>query len=56
MVEEYNSLIKIKTWELPPQSQGKNVVKCLCVYKTKFTLEGIIERDKACLVHKGFSQ
>lgn len=28
MVEEYNSLMKIKTWEFPPQSQRKNVVKC----------------------------
>jgi hypothetical protein len=31
-------------------------VKCRWVYRTKFTSEGVVERHKACLVVKGFSQ
>jgi hypothetical protein len=37
-------------------SQGKNVLKFLWVYKTKFTSKGIVYQHKACLVVRGFSQ
>jgi hypothetical protein len=50
MTNEYHSLMKNKTWDLVPQPQGKNVVKCRWVYKTKFTSEGVAERHKAHLV------
>jgi hypothetical protein len=56
MQDEMNSLLKNHTWDLVPRPQGKNIVKCRWVYKTKFTSEGVVEHHKACLVVKGFSQ
>jgi hypothetical protein len=44
------------TWELFPWPQGKNIVKCQWVYKTKFTSEGVFENHESHLVVKGFSQ
>jgi hypothetical protein len=40
---EIDSLSKNHTWDLVPQLQGKNVVKCRWVYRTKFTFEGVVE-------------
>ena len=56
MKEEYNALIENKTWELVPQPQGKNVIGCKWVYKTKFRSNGDIEKFKARLVAKGLNQ
>lgn len=53
---EMDSLFKNHTQDLAPRLQGKNGVKCLWVYKTKFTFEGVVECHKAHLVVKGFSQ
>ena len=47
MVDEYHSLMKNKTWDLVPRLQGKNVVKCQWAHKTKFTYQGVVERNKA---------
>ena len=44
------------TWDLVPQPPRNNIVKCRWAYQTKFTFEGSIERHKAHLVAKGFSQ
>jgi len=55
MFDEYHSLMKNQTWDLVPRPQGKNVRKCRWVYNTKFTSEGVVERNKACLVAKVFS-
>ena len=38
---------------LPP---GQSVVGCRCVYKIKTKADGSVERYKACLVAKGFTQ
>jgi hypothetical protein len=46
MVEEYCSLMNNYTWNLAPQLQGNNVVKCRLVYKRKITFKGIVERHK----------
>jgi len=55
MKVENDSLSKNHTWDLVPGLLGKNIVKCWWVFRTKFTFEGV-ERHKACLVVKGFSQ
>ena len=56
MKEEYNALIENNNWELVPQAQGKNVIGCKWVYKTKFRSNGDIEKFKARLVAKGLNQ
>ena len=56
MTTEYESLMKNKTWSLVPLLVGKNLVGCKWVYKTKFTVDGQIEKYKARIVSKGFNQ
>jgi len=56
MTIEYNSLIKNNTWTLFPFPPRKNLVGCKWLYKKKFTSDGQIEKHKAILVVKGFSQ
>jgi len=56
MQEKMDSLVKNHNWDLVPQLQGKKIVKCEWVYKTKFTFEGVIEHHKYRLIVKGFSQ
>eukprot|EP00253_Pinus_taeda_P014025 PITA_14025 len=56
MYVEYESLLRNKTWSLVPLPLGNNLVSCKWVYKTKFTVEGQIEKNKARLVAKGFNQ
>jgi S-adenosylmethionine:tRNA-ribosyltransferase-isomerase (queuine synthetase) len=53
---EMNALIKNHTWDLVPRRQGKNIVECRWVYKTKSTSKGVVERHKYRLVTKAFSQ
>ena len=55
MLIEMDHLLKNHTWDLVPRPQGKNVVKCRWVYKTKFTFEGVVEHHKSPLVMKVFS-
>jgi hypothetical protein len=54
MANEHHYLVKNDTWDLVPQLQGKNVVKCQWVYKTKFTYEGANEIHMPPLVANGF--
>ena len=57
MDEEYNALMKNKTWHLVPSHHGnKNVIDCKWIYKIKKKSDGSIERYKARLVAKGFKQ
>jgi hypothetical protein len=43
---EYEALIKIR-WELVPLPKGKNIVGCKWVYKTKYGVDGQIDKHKA---------
>src|SRR5271163_2763352 len=43
-------------WELVPRPQNKNIVSCRWVFKVKRLLDGQIDRYKARLVARGFSQ
>jgi histone deacetylase 1/2 len=56
MDEEYNALMKNKTWHLVPPSKTKNLIDCKWIYRIKRRADGSIERYKARLVAKGFKQ
>lgn len=56
ILEEYNSLVKNKTWFLTNLPQGRKAIRCKWVFKTKTDHLGNIERYKARLVAKGCAQ
>jgi hypothetical protein len=56
MDEELFALHKIDTWDLVPQPPSKSVVGCRWVYKIKTNSNRSIERYKARLVAKAYSQ
>ncbi|XP_071680324.1 uncharacterized protein [Lolium perenne] len=56
MDEEYDALIRNRTWKLVPSREGKNIIDCRWVYKVKRKSDGSIDRYKARLVAKGFKQ
>jgi hypothetical protein len=56
MNEEYHSLMENDTWDLVPLLKGRKLVRCKWVYRTKYASDGSVERHKARLVSKGFSQ
>lgn len=56
MEEEMKSLAKNETWTLVPLPPGLNVVTCKWVFKSKTKPDGTLDRRKARLVARGFSQ
>ena len=56
METEIEALNRLKTWTLVPRPSGRTIVKCRWVYAVKRTVAGSIERYRARLVAKGFSQ
>ncbi|XP_071679982.1 uncharacterized protein [Lolium perenne] len=56
MMEELEALKKNKTWELTDLPKGKNTVGCKWIYSVKQNAEGKVERYKARLVARGYSQ
>jgi hypothetical protein len=56
MNEEYCSLIEKNSWDLVPLPKEGNLFKCKWVYRTNYASYGSVERHKARLVSKGFSQ
>ena len=56
MREELEALRKQRTWELAELPAGKKTVGCKWVYSVKQNPEGKIERYKARLVARGYSQ
>ena len=56
MNEEYCSLMANDTWYLVPLPKGRNIFRCKWVYRTKYASDGGVERLKARLVAKCFSQ
>ena len=56
MMEELEALKKNKTWELTYLPKGKNAVGCKWIYSVKQNAEGKVERYKARLVARGYSQ
>ena len=53
---EYESLMKNKVWVLCEMPPGRKLVDCRWVFKVKQNTDGSIERFKARLVARGFSQ
>jgi hypothetical protein len=56
MLEEMRALEKNRTWELVNLPQGKQPVGCKWVFTIKHTPEGKVDRYKACLVEKRYTQ
>lgn len=56
MAEEIDALERNQTWELVPKSRDVKPISCKWVYKIKRRTDGSIERYKARLVTRGFSQ
>ena len=56
MNEEYRSLMENDTWDLVPLPKGRKLIICKWIYRNKYASDGSVERYKARLFAKGFSQ
>jgi hypothetical protein len=56
MQEEYNSLMANNTWTLVPLPLGRKPISYKWVFKIKQGVNGEVERYKARLVARGFTQ
>nr|GEX28942.1 ribonuclease H-like domain-containing protein [Tanacetum cinerariifolium] len=56
MLDEYNALIKNKTWILVPRPHNVNIVRCLWLFRHKHNADGSLNCYKARLVANGSSQ
>jgi histone deacetylase 1/2 len=54
--DEFNALLRNKTWHLIPPRKGLNIIGCKWVFRLKQKPDGSIDRYKARLVAKGFKQ
>lgn len=56
MEEELMAIRKNGTWDLVDLPDGKNVIGLKWVFKTKYHVDGSVQKHKARLVAKGYSQ
>ena len=56
MVEEYDFIIKKSAWEVVPRPIRKLVVGSRWIYKVKHAADGSVDKYKARIVARGFSQ
>jgi hypothetical protein len=56
MEDEMRSMSSNNVWDLEEIPKGAKIVGCKWVYKTKYDSNGNIEKYKACLTAKGFTQ
>ena len=50
MQEEYNALLKNKTWDLVPLPANRQAIGCKWVFRLKENVDGSINKFKARLV------
>ena len=56
MREEMSALENNKTLEIIERPKGKNIVDCKRIFTLKYKVDGSLERHKARLVVKGYTQ
>lgn len=56
MNEEMKALQKNQTWDLVTLPRGKKIMECRQIYSIKLAAQGNIERYKARVVAKGYTQ
>ena len=56
MKEELDTMEANNTWTIAPLPLGKHTIGCQWVYKVKYNIDGTINRHKARLVTKGYTQ
>ena len=56
MQDELNNFTRNEVWELVERPKGKNVIGTKWVFKNKKDEHGVVVRNKARLIAKGFSQ
>ena len=56
MQQEYDALLKNKTWDLVPLPPNRQAIGCKWVFRVKENVDGYINKFKARLVAKGFHQ
>ncbi|KAK1644399.1 hypothetical protein QYE76_062204 [Lolium multiflorum] len=56
MSDEFSALAQTKTWTLVPRPPDTNIVGSKWVFKTKHRPDGSVEKHKARLVARGFTQ
>ena len=54
MQQEYDALLKNRTWDLVPLPSNRQAIGCKWVFRVKEYVDGSINRFKARLVAKGF--
>jgi len=56
MQQEYDALLKNKTWDLVPLPSNRQAIGCKWVFRVKENADGSINKFEARLVAKGFHQ
>ena len=55
LVDEEPTCINNDVWDVVPRPKGKSIVSSKCIFKTKHSTDGSIEKFKARFVARGFS-
>lgn len=56
MTDELSAMAANNTWTVVPLPPSKHTVGCRWTYRVKYDANGSVERYKACLVAKGYTQ
>jgi hypothetical protein len=56
MEDEIEVIEKNRTWKLVDRLQDKEIIGVKWIYKVKYNVDGLVQRNKARLVAKGYSQ